>query len=206
MNTARSHTNITPRRSKALPIVMDSKLWKCILVSKESNHGRWSLFWWWNNTKKDRGGRITWQEKSSDAVVREIQEELWKWLSVWKIQDLWTIITDKKWKIISHRESKRVKQRIFALLVEWCTQKDDSEIEAVWLYPIEEKYSAIRREMRKNMDEFAQKALIDYRKKLSWPWYEAGDVSIQNSDRKIFDDFISELWFHRSIISRILNW
>jgi hypothetical protein len=206
LNKSWGSRNITPRRSKALPVVEHPKLWKCILISKEANHGRWSLFWGWNNIKKERSWRISQQEKSIDAVKRELGEELWNQLSVKKAEDFWTILTDKSWRLVSKSERKKIKQRIFALLVEWKTQKDDLEIESIGYYPLEDRHSNIRKELRKNMDEFAAKALIDYRKKLLSPSYESWNIDVPRWQRQAFDIFLQELRSNRWIIWRILNW
>lgn len=206
MNSLSTQRNITPRRSKALPVVEHPRFWKCILISKEANHGRWSLFGGWNNSRKDREWRIISQERSEKAVVRELREELWDNISVERLEDLWTIFTNKSWRLVSHREKKRIKQRIFAVLANGKVDKDDIEIESVWFYPLEEKYSDLRKSLRSNMDDFAKKALIDFRRKLLSSWYMPWNVQVSKTDTRAYDDFIKGLWYNRSVISRILNW
>ena len=180
LNTSRDYKRLS---SKALPLVKHEKLWVCVMISQESANGKWSLFWGGNNKR----------ERSSDAVGRELKEELGGNITIVRKKDLWEI------------ETRKTRQRIFAVLLDWEVLLDTNEILSIGYYPLEERHSPLRKKLEGNMDYFAIKALqnnID--RFLSWG-YNLSDLKIRDDDTQNFERIHKNITWFRWIIQRIIK-
>ena len=143
--------------------------------------------------------KIVWQERSRDAVVRELKEELWERISIELLKDYWYIITDKTWRLAQ----KWIKQRIFSVLIGWEIELDPNEIEWIWYYPLDNQHQKIREKLEENMDEFAKEVLKKLRQELYDDFHDVKDIELPQNATQKFDQILKSM---RSRISVLLRW
>ena len=154
--------------SKWLPLIDHWKLWKCIILVKEKVNWKYWLLWWW----------IEKYEWKRQALKRELEEEIGNNYTIEKLKDLVTIETTTQ---IHH---------IFALKLWWSFHPAKNEIAGFAFYPLEDKYSEERKAMRQNMENYAIKAVNEFRHNHDWDSYEVSEPKIE---WKYFDQFHTEL-------------
>jgi len=154
--------------SKWLPVFDHRALWKCVIISKENHNWKWSLLWWW----------IEKHEAPIDALKRELKEELSQNVYVSRIKALDIIKTTKQ------------KNHIHTVELGWKININHSELETIWFYPLENKWSEQRAWLEKNMDYHALLALQDFRENHNYKSYTWSSVKIPEY---IFNEFHSRI-------------
>lgn len=136
-------------------ILIDHKIyWKCILLVKEDNWKYW-LPWWWVE-RKDNWSLLA-------ALKRELGEELGKDCKIVRKRDLGIRI-----------ETQQQINNVFALQCNWKIKelkketskqynKKNNEIHWFALYPLNKKWWARRKILKRNMEYYAKKAIEKFK-------------------------------------------
>lgn len=154
--------------SKWIPLINHRKLWKCVILVKEKVNWKYWLLWWWIEPGE-------WKEQ---ALRRELREEIGSWYRIERMKDLVTIETNSQI------------HNVFALKLWWDFHPARNEISGFAFYPLEDRYSEERKAIRKNMENYAVKAVNEFRHNHNWQSYE---VSQPRIEWKYFDQFHAEL-------------
>ena len=154
--------------SKWIPLINHRRLWKCIILVKEKVNWKYWLLWWWIEQNE-------WKEQ---ALRRELREEIGSWYRIEKMKDLVKIETTSQI------------HNVFALKLWWTFQPAPNEISWFAFYPLEDQYANERRAIRRNMENYAIKAVNEFRHNHDWKSYEVSEPKI---DWKYFDQFHREL-------------
>lgn len=156
--------------SKWLLLIEHKKLWKCIILVKEKVNWKYWLLWWWIEK-----WRHEWKKA---ALRRELEEEIWFKYVIEKIKDLVRI------------ETTNQIHNVFALKMWWEFSPAPNEIAGFAFYPLEDQYRLERKAIRKNMENYAIKAVDNFRWSHDWDSYDVSDPKIE---RKYFRQFRKEL-------------
>lgn len=154
--------------SKWLPLINHWKLGKCVILVKEKFSWKYGLLWGW----------IEKHEGREAALKRELREEIWNDYYIEKLKDLVTI------------ETKTQIHNIFALKIWWEFHPAPNEISGFAFYPLEDKYVEERKAIRENMENYAIKAVNEFKHNHDRKSYEVSEPKIE---WKYFDQFHREL-------------
>ena len=167
INSPKQHTE-KRETSKWLPIIKHRVLWKCVILVKEKASWKYWLLWWWIE-------RHEWKE---DALRRELREEIGNNYVIEKMKELVMI------------ETRTQMHNVFALKIWWNFHPASNEISWFAFYPLEDKFHEERKAIRKNMENYAVKAVTEFKHNHDWRSYE---VSAPRIEWKYFDQFHKEL-------------
>lgn len=154
--------------AKWLPLIQHWALWKCVILVKEKASWKYGLLWGW----------IEKHEWKKQALKRELKEEIGADYYIKKLKSLVTIETTKQI------------HNIYALIIWWKFSPSLDEISWFAFYPLEEKYLKEREAMEENMENYAIKAMNEFRHNHDRKSYEVSEPKI---DWKYFDQFHREL-------------
>lgn len=154
--------------SKWLPLINHWKLGKCVILIKEKTNWKYWLLWWWIE-------KFEWK---CIAMARELREEIWSRHTIEMMKNL-TVI-----------ETRSQIHNIFALKLGGSLHPARKEIDGFAFYPLEDKYSKEREAIRQNMENYAIKAVNEFRHNYDRKNYEVSNPQIE---WKYFDQFHREL-------------
>lgn len=154
--------------SKWIPLINHRKLWKCVILVKEKVNWKYWLLWW----------EIEKFEWKCTAMARELREEIWSRHTIEMMKNL-TVI-----------ETRSQIHNVFTLKLWWELHPAKNEISGFAFYPLEDKYYKEREAIRQNMENYAIKAVNEFRHNHNWQSYEVSEPKIE---WKYFDQFHREL-------------
>lgn len=168
--------------AKAIILVEDDKLGKCVLLHKEANWNYW-LPW----------GTIEKWEESFPALKRELSEELFYALKVNdEISHAYNEAKILKKKLISKFDTKHHSVNLYSVLLDNRYLKLSKEWKWIWLYPLEDKYREDRKALRLKMEPNAV-IWIDEFKKKDWNKYDVNKWLRYWENDELIHDFRKEL-------------
>ena len=155
--------------AKWLPLLEHWVLGTCVILVKEKSSWKYWLLWWWKE-KKDK--------KIEDTLIRELEEEIGNQHTI-----------EMKKKLITIETNSQI-HNVFALKLWWKFYPNENEIAGLAFYPLNDKYTAEREAMKQNMENYAIKAVNEFKHNHDRKSYEVSEPKI---DWKYFDQFHREL-------------
>lgn len=155
------------KTSKALWVLDHRVLWKCIVMTKEKD-GKFWLFGW----------GIDKNENALQWLQRELWEELWKSVNIIRTKALFQLQTETQI------------HNVFAVQLAWKANLQKKELDWVWFYPLDKKYTKEREILKKQMQSHAIKAIEKFEKEHNIDVYNSSKIKLWG---EYFDRFKDDL-------------